>query len=574
MAARGTLRIYLGAAPGVGKTYAMLGEGRRRSDRGTDVVVGVVETHGRAQTLAQMGDLEVVPRAVVEYRGAAFEEMDVDALLARKPEVALVDELAHTNVPGLAQREALAGRRGAARRRDHRRLDAEHPASRVPQRRRGADHRDHAARDDPRRDRPARRPDRARRHEPRGAPPAHGPRERLPGRAGRRRARQLLPGREPRRAARARAPLGGRPRRRGPRRVPPRPRDRAPVGDARAGTGRADRRRRRRPPRPARRAHGTAGEGRPRRGARPLTGRPDDRGLRCPRGPADAGREPGRDVPGRRRRRRRQSPCRHGAAHERHADRARRHPAVAADRAPPRVGDPTRDPGLGRGGRRPRHQPCERRTGEPRAPPPDEPSRAPGGRRGASRGSGPPCAHGRPGCAPGRPRAAQRAAPLPPRRRRRRGRRRHLAGARGRDRGLPPDELVLHASPLHVHDRRGREPPRTRDLPRRRGDREWARLPRRTSRERGTARACGGGDPRAAGGNLERRRDPRVDPQDLRPRRRHPVASSRPRLGGGRGGGRARRAWRGAAARGRGPRARTRRARPFRTTSAGCSTRS
>ena len=98
--ARGTLRIYLGAAPGVGKTFAMLNEGRRRRDRGTDVVVGVVETHGREKTAAQIGDLEVVPRRAVDYRDATFEEMDVDAVLARRPGVALVDELAHTNVPG------------------------------------------------------------------------------------------------------------------------------------------------------------------------------------------------------------------------------------------------------------------------------------------------------------------------------------------------------------------------------------------------------------------------------------------------------------------------------------------
>jgi two-component system sensor histidine kinase KdpD len=98
--ARGTLRIYLGAAPGVGKTFAMLGEGRRRAERGTDVVIGLVETHGRANTAEQIGGLEVVPLRIVEYRGSAFEEMDVDALLARKPDVALVDELAHTNVPG------------------------------------------------------------------------------------------------------------------------------------------------------------------------------------------------------------------------------------------------------------------------------------------------------------------------------------------------------------------------------------------------------------------------------------------------------------------------------------------
>ena len=98
--ARGTLRIYLGAAPGVGKTYAMLGEGRRRRDRGTDVVVGLVETHGRELTRAQIGDLEVVPRKRIEYRGTTLEEMDVDAILRRRPAVVLVDELAHTNVPG------------------------------------------------------------------------------------------------------------------------------------------------------------------------------------------------------------------------------------------------------------------------------------------------------------------------------------------------------------------------------------------------------------------------------------------------------------------------------------------
>ena len=98
--ARGNLRVYLGAAPGVGKTFAMLNEGRRRHDRGTDVVVGFVETHGRARTIEQIGDLEVVPRKLVTYRGSEFEEMDIDAVIARRPQVALVDELAHTNVPG------------------------------------------------------------------------------------------------------------------------------------------------------------------------------------------------------------------------------------------------------------------------------------------------------------------------------------------------------------------------------------------------------------------------------------------------------------------------------------------
>src|SRR6478752_6414298 len=99
--ASGRLRIYLGAAPGVGKTFAMLNEGWRRHERGSaDVVVGFVETHGRANTAAQLHDLEIVPRRKLRYRDVTFEEMDVDAVLARKPQVALVDELAHTNVPG------------------------------------------------------------------------------------------------------------------------------------------------------------------------------------------------------------------------------------------------------------------------------------------------------------------------------------------------------------------------------------------------------------------------------------------------------------------------------------------
>ncbi len=98
--ARGELRIYVGAAPGVGKTYAMLNEGWRRRERGVDVVVGLVETHGRQNTAQQLRDLEVVPRRHLIYRDQPFEEMDIDALLARRPDVALVDELAHTNVPG------------------------------------------------------------------------------------------------------------------------------------------------------------------------------------------------------------------------------------------------------------------------------------------------------------------------------------------------------------------------------------------------------------------------------------------------------------------------------------------
>jgi two-component system sensor histidine kinase KdpD len=97
---RGKLRIYLGMAAGVGKTFAMLGEGRRRKARGTDVVIGYVESHKRPLTEEQIGNLEIIPRKKVTYRGVTLEEMDVDAVLARHPTVALVDELAHTNVPG------------------------------------------------------------------------------------------------------------------------------------------------------------------------------------------------------------------------------------------------------------------------------------------------------------------------------------------------------------------------------------------------------------------------------------------------------------------------------------------
>src|SRR5258707_14668405 len=97
---QGQLRVYLGAAPGVGKTYKMLEEGHRRRERGTDVVVGYVETHGRPHTEALVQGLELLPRKEISYRGATFTEMDVEAVLARRPEGVLGDELAHTNVPG------------------------------------------------------------------------------------------------------------------------------------------------------------------------------------------------------------------------------------------------------------------------------------------------------------------------------------------------------------------------------------------------------------------------------------------------------------------------------------------
>jgi two-component system sensor histidine kinase KdpD len=105
VAPAGHFRIYLGAAAGVGKTFAMLNEGHRRHDRGTDVIVGFVETHGRQHTQELLDGLEAVPRTSVDYRGCAFEEMDLDAVLARHPQVALIDEIAHTNVPGSGRNE-------------------------------------------------------------------------------------------------------------------------------------------------------------------------------------------------------------------------------------------------------------------------------------------------------------------------------------------------------------------------------------------------------------------------------------------------------------------------------------
>ncbi len=97
---KGRLKIYIGAAAGVGKTYRMLEEAHQLRDRGADVVLGFIETHHRRETEARIGDLEIIPRRIVSYRGVTLEEMDVEAILARKPEVVIVDELAHSNVPG------------------------------------------------------------------------------------------------------------------------------------------------------------------------------------------------------------------------------------------------------------------------------------------------------------------------------------------------------------------------------------------------------------------------------------------------------------------------------------------
>jgi len=103
--ARGIFKLFLGYAPGVGKTYSMLSEAIRRKSRGEDVVIGIVETHGRKGIKELAAQLEAVPRKQIDYKGTLFEEMDVDAILARGPEVVLVDELAHTNIPGSRHRK-------------------------------------------------------------------------------------------------------------------------------------------------------------------------------------------------------------------------------------------------------------------------------------------------------------------------------------------------------------------------------------------------------------------------------------------------------------------------------------
>jgi two-component system sensor histidine kinase KdpD len=102
---RGIFKLFLGYAPGVGKTYSMLSEAIRRKSRGEDVVIGIIETHGRKGIQELAAQLEAVPRKKIDYKGTPFEEMDIDAILARRPGVVLVDELAHTNIPGSRKRK-------------------------------------------------------------------------------------------------------------------------------------------------------------------------------------------------------------------------------------------------------------------------------------------------------------------------------------------------------------------------------------------------------------------------------------------------------------------------------------
>ena len=97
---RAKLRVYIGAAAGVGKTYQMLEDAHQLKEQGVDVVIGVVETHGRIETVEQIKDLEIIPPKKIEYRGTVFDELNMRALIARKPAVAIIDELAHTNIAG------------------------------------------------------------------------------------------------------------------------------------------------------------------------------------------------------------------------------------------------------------------------------------------------------------------------------------------------------------------------------------------------------------------------------------------------------------------------------------------
>ncbi len=266
---RGTLRLYLGAAPGVGKTYAMLNEGWRRKERGTDVVIGWVQDHGRPQTDAQIRDLEVFPRRTVEYRGQSFEEMDTDGSAGAEADARPGRRAGPYQRARVQARQAVAGRRGAARGRHQRHLQPQPAASRIAQRRRGPHHGRRAAGDGPGPLRPLRRPDRAGRHGPGSASPADGPRQHLPARAHRHGPRQLLPDREPHRPSRAGAPVGGRPGGRGAHRLPRAAPHRRALGDPGTGARLGHRSPGQRRAHPAGRPHGHADQGRAHRGPRP-----------------------------------------------------------------------------------------------------------------------------------------------------------------------------------------------------------------------------------------------------------------------------------------------------------------
>ena len=308
---RGRLRVYLGAAPGVGKTFAMLDEGRRGCARGTDVVVGLVETHGRAHTAEQLEGLEVVPRAAARLpRDDVRRDGPRRACWPAGPRSRWSTSSRTPTSPAARHEKRWQDVDDAPRRRHRRHHHRQHPAPRVAQRRRRADHRRPAARDRPRRGGAPRRPDRARRPRPGGAAAPAGARQRLSARAGRRRAVQLLPGRQPHGAARARPALARRRVDEGAAALPRRARDRPALGGARADRRRADRRPRGRDAAAPRRAD--RGPDRRARTCSPCTSSRSDGLARVDPGEigraAPARRVAGRHLPpGRRRRRRRRA---------------------------------------------------------------------------------------------------------------------------------------------------------------------------------------------------------------------------------------------------------------------------
>ena len=145
--AKGRLKVFLGAAPGVGKTWEMLASAQRAQADGLDVLIGVVETHGRAGTERQIAELPILPRSTIAYRGQVLEEFDVDAALARHPGLLLVDELAHTNAPGSRHNKRWEDVAELLEAGGERLGHAERPASGKPERRRRPHHRGAGDRD-------------------------------------------------------------------------------------------------------------------------------------------------------------------------------------------------------------------------------------------------------------------------------------------------------------------------------------------------------------------------------------------------------------------------------------------
>ncbi len=414
------------------------------------------------------------PARRIDYRGTAFEEMDLDAVLARQPEVALVDELAHTNVPGSRNEKRWqdveelldAGIDVIST------LNIQHLESLndVVEQITGVKQRETIPDEVVRRADQIELVDLTPRRSGDGWRTATSTRaERIdaalgnyfrPGNLGALRELALLWV-----ADRVDEALGDLPRA---------ARDRAAVGDARARARRAHGLARRRASRPAGSADGAAVEGRPRRRPRRPAGRARGGAAALLEQQRGSSSELGGTLPRGRRRRRRQALVDARALAERDPDRARSEPQVALARADARLGDQPRDPRLGRRHRRARDQPARRRDATSRSPAARRAGRRrcrAAGRRSASLlaavGAAAPDRGAR--AAARAPRAAERAAALSaPRRRGRRGRR-ALAGAGSCGRGLPARQLVLHAAAPHVHDRRGRERPRAGRLRRRRG---------------------------------------------------------------------------------------------------------